>query len=350
MSQDPLSFSNEPKKEDPAQSRLADLARRVGPSFGKKITGSPWGLLAVGVLSSAVAVLLALYWVLGTLIHLRAEVVVPDVTGKTLEQALDALSPLKLSLVKDAVQVDENFPSGTVLRQMPPAGLKVREWKIVHVTLSSGGRVLFVPDLVGVTLTEAQNRLRSLGLLLGAMSQSYSTQKPMGEVMEQNPGSGGVIKPGAMVDLKVSKGPPPEGTLLMPDFTNRPFALAKQWAKDANVAYTSTEEMSEILPGIVLRQTPAPDSPLGEKAAVSFVVAKSSSTSAKEVQWVRYEVPAGSSSVRVRVVLRDDAGEQEVFNAQRSPGALVEVAVNPQGPARARVFVDDVLIEERTLP
>jgi hypothetical protein len=36
----------------------------------------------------------------------------------------------------------------------------------------------------------------------------------------QNPVSGGSTRPGTMVDLKVSKGPPPEGVVLMPAFMN----------------------------------------------------------------------------------------------------------------------------------
>ncbi len=329
--------------------RLKALAKRVGPSAGV-LRRHPRLTLAAAFLAAAAATALGALWTINAFVHNRQVVVVPELTGKSLEQGLDLLAPLKLSLVKDAVQIDENFPPGAILRQVPPAGLQVREGKVVHVTLSSGGQVIFVPELVETTLTEAQNRLRSAGLLLGAMSQAYSSQKEAGWVMEQNPPSGAVAKPGAMVDLKVSKGPPPEGTTLMPDFLNRPYALARQWAKDANAAVTMTEELSDTLPGLVLKQSPAPDTHLDERPPVAFTVAKSTTASAADVKTIRYEVPAGTERAQVRIVLRDDNGEKEIFQASQSAGSVVEVAVAPQGSARARIFVDGVLIEERPLP
>lgn len=337
-----------PAEEAPA-GRLAALAARVGPS-AEAVRRHPWAFLAAAFLTAALSTAVAIYWIAGALIHNRQNVTVPDLTGKNLETALDLLAPLRLSLAKDAVEIDENFPPGAILRQSPPAGLTVRQGKVIHVTLSSGGQVLFVPELAGLSLTEAQNRLRSAGLLLGAMSQAYSTQKETGWVMEQSPAAGAVIKPGSMIDLKVSKGPPPEGTSLMPDFINRPFALARQWAKDAGVEAATAEENAPGLPGLVLRQTPPPDTPLAEKAAVSFVVSASTTTSAAEVKTVRYQVPDGADKVSVRIVLRDDDGEKEVFQSAQNAGTLVEVAVAPRGPARARIFLDGVLVEERPLP
>lgn len=345
---DPTSYSGNPSDGGLPPGRLESLASRVGPS-AEAVRRHPWAFLAAAFLAAAVSTALASYWIIGGLIHSRQAVTVPDLTGKNLETALDLLGPLRLSLAKDAVQIDENFPPGAILRQVPPAGIQVREGKVVHVTLSSGGQVLFVPELTGTTLTEAQNRLRSAGLVLGAMSQAYSTQKEAGWVMEQTPAVGAVIKPGSMVDLKVSKGPPPEGTTLMPDFINRPFGLARQWAKDAGVEVTSTEELSSTLPGLVLSQTPAPDTPLGEKAVATFLVAKSSSTAAADVKIIRYEIPGGTERVQVRIVLRDDDGEKEVYQSQQNAGSVVEVAVAPKGAARARIFVDGVLIEERPL-
>lgn len=303
-------------------------------------------LFAVAFLS----VLLAIHWTVAGFLHSRQIVVVPDLTGKTLEQALDILSPMKLALAKESVQVDENSPPGAILRQAPPAGLHVREGKTVRVTLSSGGQVVFAPDLIAVTLTEAQNRLRAAGLALGAVTQVYSLQNETGQVMDQTPAASTVVRPNGMVDLKVSKGPPPEGMALMPDFVNRPYASAKQWADEQKISPEMKEELTAVfLPGVVIRQFPAADSAVTEKTSVAFVVSISSNTATKAGATVRYQIPAGSDSAKVRVVIRDDEGEQEVYSAVQPPGSVVEVPVSPQGTARARIFVNGVLVEERPL-
>jgi hypothetical protein len=102
------------------------------------------------------------------------------------------------------------------------------------------------------------------------------------------------------------------------------------------------------LQGIVLEQSPAPDTLLNNSTIVEFVVSRSTITAAS-AQTIRYDVPAGSDRVQVRIVLRDERGEREVFEGYQDAGGLVEVPVVPRGPSRARIFVNGVLIEERAL-
>ncbi|MBK6879774.1 MAG: PASTA domain-containing protein [Elusimicrobia bacterium] len=328
----------DPVNDTPGVWPLSALRRRSWGMWG--------GLFVIALL----ATLFSLHWVMSALLHSRKVVQVPDLTGKTLEQALDLLAPLNLSLSKEGIQFDEKFQPGAIVRQAPPAGLRVREWKIVRVTLSSGGQILYVPDTAGATLTEAQNRLRTAGLSLGAVSQVYSNKFETGLVMAQNPDAGTLSHPGAMVDLTVSKGGPPAGTVLMPDFVNKPYSLARQWAEDQSLTPAVQETLTEdALPGLVLKQNPGPDTPVGDGAEVRFVVSKSDRKNSKDVTLIRYNVPEGTDRVRVRIVLRDDAGEREIFSDEQSAGARVEVPVSVDGPARARIFVNGVLVEERPL-
>lgn len=265
-----------PDRAPTGASRLAALAERVGDRRRPRPSSL---VLTVLFAAAALATLLAIHWAVSGFLHARQIVVVPDLTGKTLEQALDILAPLKLALAKEAVQVDENSPPGSILRHSPPAGLRVREGKTVRVTLSSGGQVVFVPDMVQVTLTEAQNRLRAAGLSLGAVTQVFSLQNENGQVVDQTPNAGVVVRPNAMVDLKVSKGAPPEGVVLMPDFINQPLSAARQWSEDRKISPDVKEEMtSAFASGSVIRQTPAPDAAVTEKTSISFVVAIDSTT------------------------------------------------------------------------
>ncbi|MBI4395695.1 MAG: PASTA domain-containing protein [Elusimicrobia bacterium] len=330
--------------------RMRALAERAGPSLDAVGRRSPvilWGLflIVLGLITLAV-----LQWVISAAVHTRKEVVVPDVVGKSVEQALDVLSPLSLSLGKEAVEFDENYPSGAILRQIPSAGLKVREGKVIRVTISSGGQVVFVPDMVNKPLPEAQNQLRSAGLVPGALTEVYSQRYEAGWVMDQNPVPGGVTSRGQMVDLRVSRGAPPEGTLLMPDFVNRSHEQAAAWARDNNIKADVKEEVTpDVLPGLVLRQAPAPDETIDPSRSLEFVVSRSTLT-ASNAQMVRYEIPQGSGRVHVRIVLRDEVEEREVYQGYQSAGSVAEVPVVPRGLSRVRIFVNGVLIEERVLP
>jgi serine/threonine-protein kinase len=262
-------------------SRLASLAARLGERVNRPSALTLAGLAA----AAALCLTMALHWVVSGFLHSRKVVEVPDVTGKTLEQALDLLSPLDLAMAKEGVQFDERLPPGAILRQAPPAGFRVREGKIVRVTVSSGGEVAFVPDLVSVSLTEAQNRLRAAGLVLGAVSQIYSLESAVGVVITQSPSAGGSTRPGTMVDLKVSKGPPPQGVVLMPAFMNQPIETARAWADAQKISPDVKEEASTVFaPGLVMRQSPAPDTPINEKTLLTFVVAASTAPVSAPVQ------------------------------------------------------------------
>ncbi|NLB34682.1 MAG: PASTA domain-containing protein, partial [Elusimicrobia bacterium] len=88
---------------------------------------------------------------LGRIIHSRPEVVIPDIEGMELNQALDLLAETNLSLLKVAEKYDSTIPSGSIISQTPPPGLSVRQGRAVEAVISSGGQVVFVPDLIGVS-------------------------------------------------------------------------------------------------------------------------------------------------------------------------------------------------------
>jgi hypothetical protein len=103
-----------------------------------------------------------------------------------------------------------------------------------------------------------------------------------------------------------------------------------------------------MLPGLVISQVPGPDTPVNESSAVQFVVSRSTLT-VSNAQTIRYEVPAGAERVMIRIVVRDERGEREIFQGYQDPGSLVEVPVVARGASRARIFVNGVLIEEKVL-
>ncbi len=329
--------------------RLAALAQRVGPSFDahRLKRWSVWLLVFLVMLGGAMAGFLI---VLQAVIHAKKELVVPDLRGKNVTQALDILSGQDLSIAKDSVEVNESVPAGSILKQSPEPGLTVREGKVIRITLSSGGQSIFVPDLVTKNLPEAQTLIRSSGLNIGSVAESYSQKYEAGIVMGQDPSANAVAPRGQMVDLTVSKGVPPEGTVLMPDFVNQPMNKALEWARGQNLQPRVSEELNaEALPGLVLSQSPAPDETITPQSDVKFTVSKSTGASVGNVQVIRYRVPAGTGQVQLRIVVRDERGEREVLQAAKDAGTDVQVPVSIVGPARARIFVNGVLIEERPM-
>ena len=65
------------------------------------------------------------------------EVEVPEVVGKTFQEAEKILSESKLSYHVQSQIYDPLIPEGSIARQIPAPGIRVKEWKRVYLVISS---------------------------------------------------------------------------------------------------------------------------------------------------------------------------------------------------------------------
>lgn len=290
-------------------------------------------------------------WGLEGAVHNRKVQIVPDLKGKPISAALDLVSPLNLALRKEGVEFNNSVPIGTVLRQIPPAGTKVREGKIVRVVISQGGETVFAPGLVGLPLRNAEMLLRENRLVLGQVSEAYSLRTEKGMVLSQDPRAESSIGRDSSVNVVISGGPPPSGVVLMPDFLRKDVSEASAWAQSSGVSLSVEKDAGSPFPfGVILAQEPPPDSALGTDAKVRLTISgnRKAAANGASARMFHYAVPQGSADSQVRIVLEDSAGERELFSGMRSPGSKVDVAVPAASkPARIKVYLNGILVEEQ---
>lgn len=311
----------------------------------------PWEGLLAGALAAGFCVFM-LQWGLEGIIHSRKVQTVPDLKGRSLASALDMLAPLNLGLRKTGTEFNSAVPISSVLRQEPAPGTIVREGKVVRVVVSQGGETVLVPAIVGLPLRNAEMMLRQGQLALGEVSDAYSLKQPKGMVLSQEPKAESSVERNALVAVAVSAGPPPAGVILMPDLLRKSIDEAKEWAAGAGVSVTETKDAASLFPyGVILSQTPPPDTVLSEGAKVSFVISgrKGPNAAAVAEKMFRYELSQGGSESLVRIVVVDKYGEREVFNGLRKPGSKVEIPLQETGGARVKIFLNGILVEERDL-
>lgn len=306
----------------------------------------------IKVIAAALAGLAFVYvlfnWTMSTVIHSREEVMVPDLKGRSLNDAMTLLSPYNLGLRKEGEEFDQNVPAGTILRQNPLPGMIVREGKIVRVTLSQGGETTFVPDLTGQLARSAEISIRSAGLSLGEESSRFSILAEKGKVLSQDPAPGSIADKDALVNLVISAGPPAEGIILVPKWVGSNVADARAWAEKNRVTIEVREQPdSSVPPGTVLHQEPAPDGDITVQKNLVISVAAEGGAGITAGEKFYYEIPQGGEDRHVRLMMLDENGEHEIFQGTRSPGSKLEIPINPQGNARVRVFINNVLVEER---
>ncbi len=132
-------------------------------------------------------------------------VVVPDVAGKTQDEASTILQDGRLTLeVTEAYS--ETVPAGTVISQSPEPGQSVPHSSLVQLTVSKGREPISVPDLTRDKLDSANARLEELGLT-STVTEEFSDTVEAGVVMTQEPVAGESRYRGDSIALTVSKGP-----------------------------------------------------------------------------------------------------------------------------------------------
>src|ERR1051325_6005160 len=169
----------------------------------------------VALLTAVLAAYLTFDWAVGAAIHNRKVVLVPDLSAKAVNDALNLLSPLGLGLEKEGEQFDKHFPAGTIVRQTPVAGMQVREGRVIRVTISQGGETLFVPNLIGQPLRNTQTSLQNLGLSVGEIEHRPSLKFDKDQVVATDPPAGAIIAKNGLVNLIISEGPPADDVQLV---------------------------------------------------------------------------------------------------------------------------------------
>jgi len=140
-------------------------------------------------------------------------VTVPNVIGFTEREARLQLENANLRVLSDSLTVyHPTIPEGSVVEQNPPGNTKQPEGTQVRLIISKGTEPQFilVPNLVGLTLTEAQQQLAAAKLEQGTLTYRRCEEFMPGIVIEQDPGPGSNILQGSAVSLVVSQGPGPD--------------------------------------------------------------------------------------------------------------------------------------------
>ena len=84
----------------------------------------------------------------------------------------------------------------------------------------SGPERYDVPELAGQTEDQAQDALAATNLAFGTSVGRWSETVPEGQVIRTSPKAGTTLKPGATVDLVLSRGRKP---ITVKDWTGKPF-------------------------------------------------------------------------------------------------------------------------------
>ena len=104
-------------------------------------------------------------------------------------------------------EYNEDYEEGKIVAQTVEAGSPVAENTPIGVTVSLGSKMRTVPNIIGMTVSEASAELSKAGLSLGDQAEEYNDDFAQGQIIRLNGiNVGDKIQAGSMINVVVSLG------------------------------------------------------------------------------------------------------------------------------------------------
>ena len=206
------------------------------------------------------------------------EIVVPDVAGFTVDEAIKALQDAGFTVASDQQKVaSEEIELGKVVRTSPLAGTERTEGTEVTLWVSEGDTKITLEDYRNANYLEVKGKLEALGVQV-LVEKKETTDENVEEntVIDQTPDAGEKVSAGDYVTLYIPN------VDKYPDFTNGTYTYddVVDYLKKYNVTVNKVEkEDSSVSPGIVIGQSRAEGTRIVSGTSVTITVAKAPSSS-----------------------------------------------------------------------
>ena len=279
---------------------------------------------------------------------------VPNVVGKQVSVAKNILEDKHLRVSTSEV-TNTDVPAGQVISQSPGAGEKVKEQRTIHLVVSKGVGDITVPDLSGMTVEQARQRLKDLGLVVGKITQGSVEGKPDNTIVAQSPSGDSKVSKGTTVDLVVNK--PQSKKVKMPDVVGMTLKDARQVLGSNNIGVNqisgSVDEKA-----IVTEQSVKAGEEVNEGSSLNLATElkdskkkedSKQSSSNRTKGTVDVTVPSGSKNQELKIVVKDDEGSTVIYDDTNKPGDRIVKNVSGVGNVRIEVYLNGALVQDTTL-
>lgn len=134
-------------------------------------------------------------------------ITVPDVENRPFEEGDSLLSNRNLQVERQVGRYNPNVEQGIVVDQTPLPNSSVKPGRRVYLTVNAGEvPMVQIPDVSGMSVREAKNRISSLGLSVGAVQEDPIPSPYANTITKQTPAPGDSLRKGESVNIWYSTG------------------------------------------------------------------------------------------------------------------------------------------------
>ncbi len=290
---------------------------------GKKKNNKKTIGIVVGIVAALAIVGLAAFALMG---GFATGDPVPDVTGKTIEEATAILKEAGFELGTTDQKYDDKVPAGQIVGQDPKAGDKREKGSKVNVTVSQGVAQITVPDVKGLDAEKAKQAIKDKGLVPSAGTPAYSDTVEKGLVISTNPESGTKVEKNSTVEYIVSLGS--EG-VEVPNVVGQREGAAVATLNDAGFSVTTDYANSDtVAEGLVISQSPSAGEKGKEGGTVNIVV---SNGKAKPTKFTVSASVSGEGGYVSPSSMEVDEGGSITFQVTPNSGYTVSSVTDTNG-------------------
>jgi serine/threonine-protein kinase len=215
-------------------------------------------------------------------------------------------------------------------------------------------RLVAVPSLAGLTLSEAKRSLTSMHLTVGKLGPPQSSDKyEVDQVADSDPPAGQRVPEDSVIHLSLSLGSKqikvPKLDRVSPD-TARKMLAGVNLALDDNIDRVNDPSVPN---GMICRQSPSVDTVVPRRSKIHVAISDSSAPAVnKNAKHYLYTLNVVlthvQQPVQVRIDMTDDEGTQTIFNQTKNPDDSFEVTHRGTGDkATFTVYYDGKQVEQK---
>jgi beta-lactam-binding protein with PASTA domain len=308
-------------------------------------------ICALGLTFIVVAAVSA-YLTLTLIVKSEDTVIVPNLEGKDVVYGLELLTELELNTKVRGSEYTNDVPKNYVIFQDPPPGAEIKKGRDVKIILSKGPKTLFMPNLLALSIQQANITLEENGICQGELSRTYHSRIEKDHIIAQVPPQGTMISRGECVDVLVSMGAQPKA-FKMPDLIGLTLEDALQSIEKLELV------MGEIKSAFqknrprnsIVKQSPAPGDRVIALSPVNLLINREPQQEKSgqllgpsSGSFFSYRLDSGFLKRHIRVSLNSAGFTNDLFNDFVKAGEEIWLLIPRDHEATVFLYENDRLI------
>ena len=283
---------------------------------------------------------------------------VPNLIGKSMREVDVALMNSQLILGNSAYVFSDKISPDRIVGQSPLSSEEYGVNKNVDLLISLGKKpeTLPLPNLTGINLDAAKERIKSWGFNVGRTYSKPDSNRAKYQVISTSPAPYSHLRKGEVVNILVSSGSD-AGTASAEDIKKFEFNIVSsprviEPAKPANVTSANTASNSESnkkepeKPAVV-ESKPKETVEIVAKPQVTPAVSQPQSN--KPTKDVIYVMPDGFMPKEVKFIHIKPDGREQIYSGTHKPLDSIKVKVPIVPNSKIQIYINDVPVEERKI-